>query len=42
MITLKNGLAALTLGLAITTSASFGLAQERGLHMSAARAAAIR
>ena len=42
MITLKNGLAVLTLGLAVTAFASFGLAQERGLPMSAARAAAIQ
>jgi hypothetical protein len=42
MITLKNGLAVLILGLAVTTSASCGFAQEPGLRMSAARAAAIQ
>jgi hypothetical protein len=42
MITLKNVLAVLILGLAVTTSASCGFAQEPGLHMSAARAAAIQ
>jgi hypothetical protein len=42
MITLKNVLAVLILGLAVTTSASCGFAQESGLHMSAARAAAIQ
>jgi hypothetical protein len=42
MVTLKNGLAILTLGLAVTTFASYGLAQERGIQISAARAAAIQ
>ncbi|HEX3341928.1 MAG TPA: hypothetical protein VHT68_22450 [Pseudolabrys sp.] len=42
MIPLKTGLAALALGLVVTASASRGFAQERGIHVSAARAAAIR
>jgi hypothetical protein len=42
MIPLKTGLAALALGLVLTTSASQGFAQERGIDVSAARAAAIQ
>jgi hypothetical protein len=39
---LKIGLAALALGLVLTAFASQGFAQERGIHVSAARAAAIQ
>jgi hypothetical protein len=42
LIPLKTGLAALALGLVLTASASQGFAQERGIHVSAARAAAIQ
>jgi hypothetical protein len=41
-IPLKTGLAALALGLVVTASASRGFAQESRIHVSAARAAAIR
>ena len=41
MIPLKTQSAVLALGLVVTTSASRSLAQERGIHVSAARAAAI-
>jgi hypothetical protein len=42
MIPLKTGLAALALGLVLTASASRSFAQERGIGVSAARAAAIQ
>jgi hypothetical protein len=41
MITAKNSLAALALGLAVTAFASSSFAQEGGVRISAARAAAI-
>jgi hypothetical protein len=42
MITPRNGLAILALGLVVTTYASFGFAAEQGIPVSGARAAAIR
>ena len=42
MIPLKTVLAALALGFVLTASASQGFAQERGIDVSAARAAAIQ
>ena len=42
MIFFKPGLVALAFGLVLTASASRGFAQERGIHVGAARAAAIR
>jgi hypothetical protein len=42
LIPLKTGLAALALGFVLTASASQSFAQERGIHVSAARAAAIQ
>jgi hypothetical protein len=42
VIPLKTRLAALALGLVVTASASQGFAQERGIVVSAARAAAIQ
>ena len=42
LIPSKIGLAALALGLVLSASASQGSAEERGIYVSAARAAAIR